>query len=217
MHMKITRMTLLSAALGTLIALVLIIAMSWMCDLIPTAEAVTVIEPTPTPEVYDGLIDHAEVVEPTPTPEYVIQDPTKALEYGYPAYTDEDVEVLAKVVWAEARGLSKMEQAAVIWCILNRVDDTENDYWPNTIIEVATQPNQFAYSRHNPVKDEFVELAVDVLDRWEAEKHGCIMPGRVLPKEYTFFFSRDADENLFRTTYECHEVFWDWSLPNPYK
>lgn len=204
----------MSVALGTAIAFFLILAVFGLTQAFPvTTEAAVIETPEPTPAVYDGL----RYVEPTPTPEpVVIQDPTKALEYG-PSYTDEDVEVLAKVVWAEARGLSKMEQAAVIWCVLNRVDDTDNDYWPDTIIGVATQPEQFAYDEDNPVKDEFVELAVDVLERWDAEKHGCIMPGRVLPKEYTFFFSRSTDENLFRTTYECHEVFWDWSMPNPYE
>lgn len=38
-----------------------------------------------------------------------------------PPYTEETVTMCAKVVWAEARGIqSKAEQAAVIWCILNR-------------------------------------------------------------------------------------------------
>ena len=40
-----------------------------------------------------------------------------------PPYTEETVTMCAKVVWAEARGVqSKAEQAAVIWCILNRYD-----------------------------------------------------------------------------------------------
>lgn len=159
-------------------------------------------------QVYDGL----HRVEPEAV---AVQDPTRALEYS-PSYTDEDVTVLAKVVWAEARGLSRQEQAAVIWCILNRVDDTGNDYWPDTIIGVATQPEQFAYDEDTPVEDEFVALAIDVLERWDAEKHGCICPGRTLPKEYTYFFSRSTDENLFRTTYKCTGDFWDWSLPDPY-
>lgn len=215
MH-KPQTISLTSAALGTLIAVLVTLMIGSIGQSITVVTEAAVIElvPTPTPVYYTGIRSTPEpTVDPTPV---ITQDPTKALEYG-PSYTAKDVEVLAKVVWAEARGLSRMEQAAVIWCVLNRVDDTENDYWPNTIIGVATQPNQFAYDRKNPVKDEFVELAIDVLERWDAEKHGCIMPGRVLPKEYTFFFSRDTDENLFRTTYECNEVFWDWSLPNPYE
>ena len=211
----------MNAAFGALIAFVLTLAALGATETFPVVtEAVVTLAPTATPQVFTGL--RCDDATPTPAPAEVAepvatQDPTLALEYGKPLYTDKDVEVLAKVVWAEARGLSKMEQAAVIWCILNRVDDTENDYWPDTIIGVATQRNQFAYDRKNPVKAEFVELAEDVLERWTAEKHGVILPGRVLPKEYTFFFSRDTDENLFRTTYECDETFWDWSLPNPYK
>lgn len=202
---------LTGATLGLLITLAIIPIISGPTPTIAEAASVELLPPP----VYDGLRTEPEATAIT-EPEIVTQDVTKALEY-MPGYTGEDVEVLAKVVWAEARGLSKMEQAAVIWCVLNRVDDTTTDYWPDTIIGVATQPKQFAYDEANPVKDEFVELAIDVLERWDAEKHGCILPGRVLPKEYTFFFSRDTDENLFRTTYECHEVFWDWSLPNPYE
>lgn len=214
MH-KYESVSITSAALGTLFAIVLLLIIQGIGAAFPvvTEAAVVEVAPTPTPAYFTGL---RETPEPTTAPASTAPAQPEVEPEHEPCYTSEDVEVLAKVVWAEARGLSRTEQAAVIWCVLNRVDDTENDYWPDTIIGVATQPNQFAYARKNPVKDEFVELAIDVLDRWDAEKQGCTASGRVLPKEYTFFFSRDTDENLFRTTYECHEVFWDWSLPSPY-
>lgn len=214
MH-KPESISIVSAALGTLIAVLIMLLLHGISGSFPVVTEAAVVElaPTPSPVYFTGIRSAPEpTVEPTP----VVAEVEDEIEYK-PSYTAKDVEVLAKVVWAEARGLSRMEQAAVIWCVLNRVDDTENDYWPDTIIGVATQPNQFAYDRKNPVEDEFVELAIDVLDRWDAEKQGCTTSGRVLPKEYTFFFSRETDENLFRTTYECNEVFWDWSLPNPYE
>lgn len=38
-------------------------------------------------------------------------------------WTEADLELIAQTVWAEARGVeSRAEQAAVVWCILNRVD-----------------------------------------------------------------------------------------------
>ena len=40
-----------------------------------------------------------------------------------PLYTERDVEMLAKTIWAEARGVpSDAEKAAVAWCALNRLD-----------------------------------------------------------------------------------------------
>ena len=59
-----------------------------------------------------------------------------------PAYTEHDVELLAKTLYGEARGIPSVdEKAAVIWCILNRVDDHR---WPDSIEGVVTQPGQFA-------------------------------------------------------------------------
>ena len=40
----------------------------------------------------------------------------------YRGYTYEDADLIAKTVWGEARGCSVTQQAAVAWCILNRVD-----------------------------------------------------------------------------------------------
>ena len=38
-------------------------------------------------------------------------------------WTEAELELIAQTVWAEARGVeSRAEQAAVVWCILNRVD-----------------------------------------------------------------------------------------------
>jgi len=128
--------------------------------------------------------------------------------------SDEDIDILAQLVWAEARGVdSKAEQAAVIWCALNRVDD---ERWPDTIAEVVTQPGQFAYSKHDPVTTELRELAKDVVSRWIDEKLGAAEVGRVLPREYVFFAGRHG-HNRFRTAYEGNGEYWDWSLPNPYE
>jgi hypothetical protein len=130
-----------------------------------------------------------------------------------PPYTEETVTMCAKVVWAEARGIqSKAEQAAVIWCILNRYDA---GIYGSSIEEVITAPHQFAYSEESPATAELIELADDVLQRWLAEKTGETNVGRTLPEDY-FFFEGDGAHNHYRTTYEKTGETWDWSYTDPY-
>ena len=79
--------------------------------------------------------------------------------------TQEDVELIALVVMAEAEGESELGQRLVVDTILNRVD---GKYWPNTINEVIYQKNQFTSmwnGRTNRcyVKPELVELVRDEL------------------------------------------------------
>ena len=125
---------------------------------------------------------------------------------------DEEIIMLAKLVWREARGIkSTQEQAAVIWCVLNRVD---NGKYGGTIKEVVTARNQFAYIKRTPVEDKFYNLARDVISRWLLEKEGFEDVGRVLPKEY-LFFAGSRGRNRFREKYSSKK-YWDWSLLNPY-
>ncbi len=132
-----------------------------------------------------------------------------------PLYSEEDAQYIALTIWGEARGCSKMEQAAVAWCILNRVDN-ENPYFPDTISGVVKQPSQFAgYSKYNPVEDDFLELAKDVLSRWEQEKNGETEVGRVLPDKY-LYFGGNGKTNSFHTQDSYNDI-WDWSCSNPYE
>ena len=122
---------------------------------------------------------------------------------------------IAKTIWGEARGCSKMEQAAVAWCILNRVD-SDLPYIPNSIREVVTQKGQFhGYSKDFPVDDDIYNLAVDVIERWQREKLGEENVGRVLPKEYLYFYG-DGERNHFTIEWK-DKATWDWSLENPYE
>ena len=126
--------------------------------------------------------------------------------------TEEELTILAKIVYREARGIKdKAQQAAVIWCILNRVDD---GYWGDTIEEVATYPSAFAWVPDTPVEQEFRMLAADVCERWNLEKAGQDDVGRVLPKEY-LYFTGDGELNHFTIEWKGTE-FWDWSLGSPY-
>ena len=108
-----------------------------------------------------------------------------------------------------------MEQAAVMWCALNRVDD-ESGLFPDTVEQVITQEHQFCYSEEFPLELEMYWLALDVLARWQSEHYLMGDTGRVLPKEY-MWFGGDGVRNWFRTTYHMNGSNWDWSLPNPYE
>ena len=113
-------------------------------------------------------------------------------------WTEEEVTVLAKMLWGEARGVpSDTEKAACVWCVLNRVDQDMG-----TIVEVVTAPYQFVgYQEDHPVDPDLKELCEDVLERWYREKSGETDVGRVLPSDY-LFFTGDGEHNYFRNAYK---------------
>ena len=112
-------------------------------------------------------------------------------------YTQEDVIAIAKMLYGESRGCSIDNQQKAVWCVLNRVDA---DGFPDTIIEVLSQPNQFhGYSTAFPVWDELTAVAEDVLTRWSLEKQGVAV-NRELPKSY-LYFTGTGRENIFREAY----------------
>ena len=112
-------------------------------------------------------------------------------------YTHDDVVAVAKMLYGESRGCSIDNQKKAVWCVLNRVDA---DGFPDTIIGVLSQPNQFhGYSTAFPVWDELTAVAEDVLTRWSLEKLGVAL-NRELPKEYLFFNGYNGS-NHFST--EC--------------
>ena len=132
-------------------------------------------------------------------------------------YSESDIEIAAKIILKEAESVKDncgvsgdCHRAAVIWCILNRVDAGYGDFE-----EVATAPNQFAYSSNTRIIKEFYELAEDVLDRWSQEKAGIKDVGRILPQDY-LWFRGNGKVNIFRNKYKGDYKIWDWSLPDPY-
>lgn len=114
----------------------------------------------------------------------------------------EDAELLAQVTWCEARGCDQRQQAAVMWCVLNRVDDPR---FPDSVRGVILQENQFYYLDWAPVTEELYDLACDVLARWQMEDL-LIDSGRVLPAEY-LWFAGDGTKNTFRTEYRGGETW----------
>ena len=181
----------------TLICCVLCVAIFATVGLEPNSAGGAELEETPAP-----------LLSITPTPEPMSSPEAAALPWTY-----EEVEMLAKTIWAEARGVpSTARQAAVAWCALNRLDAGT---FGDTLAEVLSKPYQFAYDPASPVTDEFLNLADDVLHRGYLEKNGVEDVGRTLPEDY-LFFEGDGLENHFRKEYEKTGDTWDWSLPDPY-
>lgn len=145
----------------------------------------------------------------------IVQEVTEVVEltavYEPWEVPDQDAEMLARLAWCEARGLSATEQAAVMWCVLNRVDD---ERFPDSIYDVILQESQFYYLEGAPVTDELLSLARDVLARWGMEDL-LVDAGRVLPEGYCWFRG-DSTHNYFRDAYQGGNT-WDWSLPSPYE
>lgn len=160
--------------------------------------------------IYAGaqIVTLEQLVATDPEPELPEYEPSPA-----------DVKMLAQMCWGEARGIaSATEQAAVMWCPLNRVD-SEGYGMGGDIGYVVTFPSQFqGYSPDNPTVDDYGRdleaLAIDVLTRWVAEKQGYEDVGRVLPKEHKWF-EGDGEKNHFYDAYQGGNE-WDWSLPSPY-
>lgn len=145
---------------------------------------------------------------------YIKSESTEPAQLPWQEPAEQDVEMLAKLIWGEARGVkTTTEKAAVVWCVLNRVDSAG---FPNTIEKVVTQPRQFVgYAEEYPATEENKKIAKDVLNRWYAEKAGHTDIGRVLPKEYTFF-TGDGKSNYFTSEWKS-QITYDWSLPSPYE
>ena len=115
---------------------------------------------------------------------------------------DKTVAVLAKVLQGEARGVkSDTNKAAVVWCVLNRVDAGMRG---DTVIECAVAANQFNYHRKARPSESFKAIAKDVLNRWLREKYGETDVGRILPKNYLFFHG-NGRYNVFRNRYKIKE------------
>lgn len=178
--------------------------------LTPSVTSYSAPTPSPTPVAIPPIPSPAPS---TPKPEI---DDVQELRYHY----SDDIEtatVLAKVMWGEARGIwSQTEQACVAWCIINRYDSGK---FQDSIIGCATARAQFNYSSSFGTVDDYgrdlVELARDILGRYEEELLGAEDVGRVLPKEY-MWFGGNGTSNWFRNASSYPYMYWYYTLESPY-
>lgn len=132
----------------------------------------------------------------------------------HPCFAEDEVVMLAKTIWGEARGVGSVtEQACVAWTVCNHVD--EPSMRVDSIKEALTKPGRFYYKSSFPATEDLLWLARDVLERWNMEKLGYKGSGRVLPTDY-LYYSGDGKHNYFRNAYRGG-TRWDYSLPSPYE
>ena len=106
---------------------------------------------------------------------------------------EKEAEYISKVVYGMGRNHSVNDQMAIVWCILNRV---ENKAHPSTIAEVCQQPQQWiGYSDDNPVLTEIYDVVLPILKDWHNNSH------RPMDKSYVYL-SWSSDEILLRDTFE---------------
>lgn len=177
-------------------------------------------EETPIPETV-VLAETSKVMAKVETPKFIellvsadTEEEEAEPEVEEPVIIEvnsDDAVLIAKTLYGEYRGESELQQAAVVWTILNRCDA-----WDMSVEEVVTAPYQFlGYKENHPVLPYLYNMAVDVMTRWEREKLGETDVGRILPKDYMWFVG-NGYENRFRNAYDGYYTIWDWSLPDPY-
>lgn len=155
------------------VLLILMIVLSWVVSGRATAGRYEKLEAAATPEPV--------IVEPIAAPVPVVEAPK----------VNEDAEAVAKVLYG-IRDNDEEELEAVVWCIVNRV---ESSLYPNTVIEVCTQPSQWmGYSDDNPVLSNLYDIACGVLDTWEAGGH------RPFGTEY-LYLTWSPDQIVLRTSF----------------
>ena len=148
----------------------------------------------------------------TPTQEWAEDVPLDSGEPEPEVIDTSAKDALAKMVWGEARGCSRKEQAACVWVVLNRADDPR---WPDSILGVLTQRGQFAgYDPANPVEPEIRALVDDVIARWGMEPQCIGSVGRVIPDDY-YYWQGDGKHNIFRREYR-DTATWSWEMEDPY-
>jgi hypothetical protein len=139
--------------------------------------------------------DDNPVAAPLAEAEAVYEEPELP---ALPEIDEADAALLARLIWAEARGVkSEKERAAVAWCVLNRVDDA--DFAGDTVQAVVTREGQFADIAPAPVREAHLATARSVLIAYADEKEGIAREGfeRCLPEQYVFFWG-DGKRNHFR-------------------
>ena len=164
--------------------------------------------PTPSPSIGEMTVAHVYPVSPMPT-----TSPTSVIHIA----TDNDIDLLARTIWAEAECVdSTAERAAVAWCVLNRVDrNAAPDELQAAIAETILAPAQFACKLTGTPPSWAKTLARDVVNRWEREHAGFDDVGRTLPADY-LYFTGDGAHNNFTINWPNDTNYWDWSLPDPY-
>ncbi|WP_409969584.1 cell wall hydrolase [Bengtsoniella intestinalis] len=198
-HVKTIQQQVCLLSLIAVVALAIAVVLVYRSTTIATQEVSETAPASIAVAVADDALPVAQDIEDFIEPHIVDID-------HEPTVDDQAIPYLAKLIWGEARGCTQVQQEAVVWCVLNRVD-SDDPYYPDDIIGVITQESQFhGYADDNPIYVDFVEIATDVLEQWEAEKSGSTDVERAIPVDCLWFWG-DGDVNYYRTAYNGGDTY----------
>ena len=117
-------------------------------------------------------------------------------------WTYDDVDVISRMVWGEARGVSRNEQKLVVWTVINRL---ENGNYGDSLIRVVRARGQFhGYSPRFPVTPEIREMVIEVLEAWDRGEAALVYSPFAETPYYLYFSARRWNgwsHNFFRETW----------------
>lgn len=131
-------------------------------------------------------LDAEKIIEEPIVVEEEEEAPLKTNRYSELEITEEDRELLARIVYLEARGQSFSGQRAVAEVVLNRVLDSR---FPDTVYEVLYAPGQFT-----PAKS----IASTTPTETQYEVVDCVIDETPITTENTVYFATSAlTKNVF--------------------
>lgn len=128
-------------------------------------------------EILESQLEIVDILEDTEDEEYkcsfddlpgvYLYEPKKVIEeitvIEEPYISEAEIQIIAMITMAEAENEPEYGKRLVIDTILNRVD---SDKFPDTIIDVATQPNQYTSMNSDRmsrcyVRDDIYQLVIE--------------------------------------------------------
>lgn len=122
-------------------------------------------------------------------------------ESRYEYLTAEEIDLLAKIVWLEARGESAEGQQAVAEVVLNRVASSQ---FPDTLEEVVYQKGQFATVSKIPDAEPNAAQYQVIFEAMYGEN--------ILPLDVVFFATTPENDHLWGWIGNhafCHPYVWE--------
>ena len=138
------------------------------------------------PETTTAAAEAQQTSDPVTEPEPVTETE--------PRYSDREIDILAKMVWGEARGCAPDEQRLVVWTVFQRVED---DRFPDTIEAVITAKGQFyGYKTKHPVDPDIRDLCVTEFDKWMDGAEPPTLKPYAPTAPYLYFTGRRCSDGL---------------------
>ena len=140
---------------------------------------------------------YREAMRPEPKERAVLDSSLQSLQPPR-RWTYTDVDVIARMVWGEGRGVSRNEQKLIVWTVINRL---EHGGYGSSLVRVVRAPGQFhGYSSNFPINTAIREMTIEVLEAWDRGDSAKVYPPFARVDNYRYFWG-DGRHNWFRTNW----------------